>query len=331
MPRAPRQMPSSQKHRSSYQRQRNWQHISPALYSDVKKRNLWDVKDLGQLRNDFKTKNAPPLSLDTSEFERIVFPTGDDPTQHHLLHGQDGGILGYYIPAAYFTARLGKDFFPTLISLIENLPMLPPSELNKNVTDRPRKIPNSRTYASLRGYRTEDVIENTVRYAKDNKNDGKAEKLVEYSLPLWQIVGSIFKDVAPKSYRNIHHPERLPSHIRALGDPFTALTINSGSKDYPVVSAPHRDVLDAFYAMSCLLALGEFQGGELILWELKKIISLKSGDIFIFPAHLITHSNTPVTGIRHSMVAYTKEELLKYFVRQGAEDIKTRLPLTKQT
>jgi hypothetical protein len=123
--------------------------------------------------------------------------------------------------------------------------------------------------------------------------------LVEHSLPLWQIVGSIFKDVAPKSYNNIHHPDHLLSHIRALGDPFTALTINSGSKDSPVGSAPHRDILDAFYAMSCLLALSEFQGVELILWELKKIISLKSRDVFIFPAHLIAHSNTPVTGIRH--------------------------------
>jgi hypothetical protein len=317
--------PASQINRLS-QISRKHQPVNPALYSNVNKQSLKGVDHLGKLRKDFKTKNTPPLNSDYSTFERIVFSHGDDPTRHHLLYGKDGGILGYYIPAAYFTARLGPDFFTILADLIKTLPSLPPSELTKNLIERCRGIPNSRTYADWRGCRSEDVVEHSARYVKDNNKDGKGQQFIDYVAPLWRIVGQIYKDIAEKSFRDIHNPNLLPAHIDPMADPFTALTINCGSRDCPVVSCPHRDVMDAFYAMACLLAFGDFQGGELILWELKRVISLKPGDVFIFPAHLITHSNTPVVGERHSLVAYTKEEMVKYFGRQGAENVRTRLP-----
>ena len=38
---------------------------------------------------------------------------------------------------------------------------------------------------------------------------------------------------------------------------------------------------------------------------------MESGDALFIPAHLITHSNTPViAGIRYSLVAYGQEETL---------------------
>jgi len=86
-------------------------------------------------------------------------------------------------------------------------------------------------------------------------------------------------------------------------------------------------VQDAFFHVSCLFPFGDFQGGELILWELKRIIALKPGDAFLFPAHLITYSNTSVLGERHSLVGYTKEDILKFYIRHGAKNVKARLPV----
>jgi len=56
-----------------------------------------------------------------------------------------------------------------------------------------------------------------------------------------------------------------------------------------------------------------YEGGDLICWELKVIVELKPGDMFFFPAHLITHSNTEVKGERHSLVAFTQQKVLNWF------------------
>jgi hypothetical protein len=49
-------------------------------------------------------------------------------------------------------------------------------------------------------------------------------------------------------------------------------------------------------------------------------IALKPGDLLIFPGHLISHSNTAVTGIRHSLVAYAKQETMS--LNRNREDVK---------
>ena len=131
------------------------------------------------------------------------------------------------------------------------------------------------------------------------------------------------------------HTEILPGDITPLTYPFVAMMINTGSPDDPVIFDPHRDVLDAFYGVACLYAFGDYKGGNLILWELQKVIELNAGDAFLFPAHLITHSNTEVIGERHSLVAYTREEIFKYYIRdgddqpQGGAQIQTRIAVQK--
>ena len=131
------------------------------------------------------------------------------------------------------------------------------------------------------------------------------------------MIGAVYKSLWPKAFKDMIHTDILPDDVAPLAHPFVALTINTGSPDDPVVSEPHRDVLDAFYGVACLYAFGDYKDGNLILWELQKVIELNTGDAFLFAAHLITHSNTKVIGERHSLVAYMREEILKYYIRYG--------------
>jgi hypothetical protein len=76
--------------------------------------------------------------------------------------------------------------------------------------------------------------------------------------------------------------------------------------------------------------MGNYEGGDLVLWELERIIELRPGDLFFFPAHLVTHCNTPVNGVRHSLVAFTRQEIIRWmgkeygYVEDKMKDVKRR-------
>ena len=97
-----------------------------------------------------------------------------------------------------------------------------------------------------------------------------------------------------------------------LAKPWAGITINQGCINEPVQCHPYKNRKDAFFYHTCVVALGNFTGGHLILWELEAIVELKQGDVLIFPAHLITHLNTLTEGIRHFLVVYTRQETMKH-------------------
>ena len=314
--------PPSQKKRAPAQRRNH-------PYFHVHEHKLRDGPTLGELRRDYATINSTSSDfVEYSEFKVITFDHLD-PTRHHVLLGPDGSVLGYYIPAEDVTPRLPTDFHSTLSHLVKDLPSIGKGEEDKNMTRR-RGIRDSRTYVSSRGCRAKNILDYSASYKKDNHKGGRGEAVVRHCQPLWDFAGTVYKKVAKKYAEDLDHHD-IPMqqfHLAPLAKPFTALTINRGSPDSPVVSQPHRDVKDAYFQLSLLFPFGSYKEGhgDLILWELKKIVRLKPGSLFFFPAHLITHSNTPVTiGERDSLVAYTREEMKTYYVKQGVEGVRTRL------
>ena len=175
--------------------------------------NLPNVCSLGQLREDFKNGPPPDVSL-ASQFVRISFPRdGESPDQHYILHGEDGGILGYYIPASYLSSCLQPDFPPTLTHLIKALPLIGKPRTDKNVSQS-RMIPNSRTYAGWRGRQADDVSEESAIYKQDNEKGGKGCEFAQHWLSLWEVIGSIFKEICPRAY---NHHDLLPPSGRSSG------------------------------------------------------------------------------------------------------------------
>jgi predicted 2-oxoglutarate/Fe(II)-dependent dioxygenase YbiX len=60
-----------------------------------------------------------------------------------------------------------------------------------------------------------------------------------------------------------------------------------------------------------LVALGDFEGGELCFPQLQILVKLKPGQIVAFPSYLLLHGNLPIVrGIRFSIVYFVHKNFL---------------------
>jgi hypothetical protein len=79
--------------------------------------------------------------------------------------------------------------------------------------------------------------------------------------------------------------------------------------NYNVISDFHWDEHDDPNSLCCLVALGDFERGEVLFPQLQIVVQLKPGQILVFASRLLLHGNLSFTrGIRHSIV---------YFVHSG--------------
>jgi ribosomal protein L16 Arg81 hydroxylase len=67
------------------------------------------------------------------------------------------------------------------------------------------------------------------------------------------------------------------------------------------------------FGVNCLYAFGDFTDGDVLLWEAGLRIELRPGDLLFFPDGILHHSNDPVTGVRHSLVAFTPMNVFHYW------------------
>jgi hypothetical protein len=75
--------------------------------------------------------------------------------------------------------------------------------------------------------------------------------------------------------------------------------------NFNTISDFHWDEHDDPNSLCCLVALGDFEGGELCFPQLQIVIPLKPGQVIAFSSRLLLHGNLPVTkGIRHSVVYF---------------------------
>ena len=78
--------------------------------------------------------------------------------------------------------------------------------------------------------------------------------------------------------------------------------------NFNTISDYHWDENDEPNSLCCLVALGDFKGGELCFPQLQIIVSLRPGYVVAFSSRLLLHGNFPVTkGIRHSIVYFVHD------------------------
>ncbi|KAH9919276.1 uncharacterized protein B0H18DRAFT_882126 [Fomitopsis serialis] len=99
--------------------------------------------------------------------------------------------------------------------------------------------------------------------------------------------------------------EVLPGNASPIVYPFLSLVINLN-----VVTLAHRDSQDK--ALCVVLPIGDFQGGDLCLYEPGLVLPLRSGDFVAFPSSCITHFNLHFNGHRASLVLHTDKEIDKW-------------------
>ena len=87
--------------------------------------------------------------------------------------------------------------------------------------------------------------------------------------------------------------------------PFTGMVVNINA-----YSRGHRDQGDF---LACLvLPIGDFEGGELCLYEPGLILPLKNGDIIVFLSAKTTHFNLPYTGSQASIVLHSDKAIQRW-------------------
>lgn len=96
--------------------------------------------------------------------------------------------------------------------------------------------------------------------------------------------------------------EVLPGNASSLVHPFLSLVVNLN-----VATLAHRDKQDK--SLCVVLAVGEFEGGELCLYEPGLALPLRNGDFVAFPSSRVTHFNLHFTGRRASIVLHTDKEI----------------------
>ena len=94
---------------------------------------------------------------------------------------------------------------------------------------------------------------------------------------------------------------------------FLGLVVNINAK-----CIAHRDSCDKRYCL--VIPFGEFEHGELVLYELGLVFELRNGAIFLFESPFITHFNMPYTGYRGSLVLHTDASIRHFLADHNGWD-----------
>jgi hypothetical protein len=125
--------------------------------------------------------------------------------------------------------------------------------------------------------------------------------------PLSNSINSFIKDNYQDLYRKLSQLKWGPFAPRSFGI-FPMIAIN-----FNTISDYHWDELDEPNSLCCLVALGDYQGGELCFPQLQIIVPLQPGQVVAFSSRLLLHGNFPITrGIRHSIVYFIHETFFKH-------------------
>jgi len=108
--------------------------------------------------------------------------------------------------------------------------------------------------------------------------------------------------------------EILPGKPDSPVAPFVSLVLNLN-----VTTLAHLDGKD--FVLCLVLAIGDFEGGGLVLGEQGLVIEARNGDFVAFCSSKTTHFNLKYEGERASMVLHTDKGFVKWLEsRNGWKD-----------
>lgn len=173
----------------------------------------------------------------------------------------------------------------------------------------------SRTnHAQLIPYTSKDVADYSTIYEKIKAVLDDVFAWIDEQVCLCtQVAGAsgthLIRKVAhmlPSEYEHLSATASLlPDNCASAVRPFVGLVINLN-----VSTLAHRDAKDD--SICLVLAIGDFDGGELCLYEPGLLVPLRHGDFVVFPSCSVTHFNLCYTGQRASIVLHTDREMVKW-------------------
>jgi hypothetical protein len=134
--------------------------------------------------------------------------------------------------------------------------------------------------------------------------------------PFMERLSSAFKEFLPKRYAaQMEAADKIDPAFRIPGTPLTTITVNKNFR-----TAAHRDAGDFAAGFSNLTVVAknlDYQGGYLILPEIRAAVNIRPGDLLLVSNHEYIHGNTPIVakeGVeleRISLVCYLREKMLE--------------------
>jgi hypothetical protein len=125
------------------------------------------------------------------------------------------------------------------------------------------------------------------------------DNLIQGLSPLSNCINSFIQENYGEMYTKLRNLTWGPFSPRHFGI-FPMIAIN-----FNTISDYHWDEHDEPNSLCCLVALGEFEGGELCFPQLQIVVPLRVGQVVAFSSRLLLHGNFPLTkGIRHSIVYF---------------------------
>jgi len=286
------------------------QHKDPHIVS------LPDVS-LGDLRGRFKHFHYvlhPALRRQLPKFERIP----SDPAKPLFIYGSDGGLLG---------CRVRLHDPEAIHNLYDSIQPLPPSRHYKHRGIK-RSEYQTRHYAVWASYSPRAML------SREFRDDGPAgHEFINGNKRIWDAMSGLLGQVAPGVFKEFQNYP-CGSGLDRLCGAFAGCVINNGGNN-PNQTEIHRDVKEAQYGFSCIVSCGSYQRGALVCHDIKKIIEMDTGDLFLFPDCLIHHNNEDAEGIRCSVVGFTQENMYdlwhrEYNMRLRRKERKRRTAIIKR-
>ncbi|RPB24193.1 hypothetical protein L211DRAFT_214426 [Terfezia boudieri ATCC MYA-4762] len=94
----------------------------------------------------------------------------------------------------------------------------------------------------------------------------------------------------PEAYNKLTNIN-LPEPLELLCNPWSGAAINQQITPDSILQH-HQDWKDIRSLPNAVIPYGNYQGGDLVLWQAKCIIELQPGDVLLFMGSLLCHGNT---------------------------------------
>ena len=131
--------------------------------------------------------------------------------------------------------------------------------------------------------------------------------------PLIQTIGILFEGVDTDTYKKFHDNYNYLANTT----PLKLLQVSGRCCFFGLAvlrnlqAEPHKDVSDAKKGWVAMCCDGDFEGGELVISELRLKIAFKPGDVIFFRSAILQHFILPFDGKRTSFVFFSHANLLE--------------------
>ncbi|KAK6977551.1 hypothetical protein R3P38DRAFT_2581340 [Favolaschia claudopus] len=140
------------------------------------------------------------------------------------------------------------------------------------------------------------------RESKETKDEPEESNLTaEFIQLITTVIELHIKKLLPEEYSAIEvWASHLPLNERSAAYPFGGYVIN-----LCISTVGHRDKRDHRFCVVISYCHGEGVGGDLGMYETGLLLRTRPWDVSIFPSCEITHFNTPINGVRISIVLHS--------------------------